>query len=94
MPIFLLFFIIIPRQNAIKRMILKKIKTKNGGIYMTNELISKYIGNQCQLYSGSFGSAVIGKIIDINENWIEVETKKGKELVNVEFVQNIRIINK
>ena len=29
--------------------------------------------------------------IDVYENWIEVETKKGKELINAEYVQSIRI---
>jgi len=32
-----------------------------------------------------------GKIINVNENWIEVETKKGIELINAEFVQSIKI---
>ncbi len=27
----------------------------------------------------------------VNENWIEVETKKGKELINAEFIQSIKI---
>ena len=27
-----------------------------------------------------------------NENWIEVETKKGNELVNADFVQSIKIV--
>ncbi|MDF2593316.1 MAG: hypothetical protein K0S75_2782, partial [Clostridia bacterium] len=31
------------------------------------------------------------KIIDVNENWIEVETKKGNELINAEYVQSIKV---
>ena len=58
---------------------------------MTNEVIKKYIGKNCRISTGSFGTNVIGKIIDVNENWIEVETKKGNELINAEFVQSIKI---
>ena len=58
---------------------------------MTNELIKKYLGKKCQISTGTFGVNVVGKIVDINENWIEIETKKGNELINSEFVQNIKV---
>lgn len=58
---------------------------------MTNELISKYIGKGCKISTGSYGTTVVGRIISINENWIEVETKKGIELINAEFIQSIKI---
>jgi hypothetical protein len=68
-----------------------KIKKRKGLIIMTNEVIKKYIGKTCKISTGSFGREVIGKIIDVNENWIEVETKKGKELINADFIQSIKI---
>lgn len=58
---------------------------------MENEVIKKYIGKHCRISTGSFGTTVIGKIIDIKGNWMEIETKKGNELVNIEFVQSIKI---
>lgn len=58
---------------------------------MNNELISKYIGKNCKISTGTYGTTVVGKIISINENWIEVETKKGIELINAEFIQSIKI---
>lgn len=27
----------------------------------------------------------------VNENWIEVETKKGNEIINAEFIVNFKI---
>lgn len=59
---------------------------------MTNEVIKKYIGTNCNISTGTFGTNLTGKIKDVNENWMEVETKKGIELVNAEFVQSIKII--
>ncbi|MCM1989401.1 hypothetical protein KDK92_06585 [Oceanirhabdus seepicola] len=58
---------------------------------MSNEIIKKYIGKNCIISTGTFGINVVGKIISVEENWIEVETKKGNELINAEFVQSIKI---
>ncbi len=58
---------------------------------MTNEVVSKYIGKNCKISTGSYGTTVVGKIVNVNENWIEVETKKGIELVNADFIQSIKI---
>lgn len=90
-PIFILFFIILPQQNQIQKLIILKRKKRKGLIKMTNEVIKKYIGKNCRISTGSFGTNVIGKIIDVNENWIEIQTKKGNELINAEFVQSIKI---
>jgi len=91
MPLFILFFIIIPRQREIQKAITLKIKKRKDVIIMTNEVIKKYIGENCKISSGSLGINVVGVITDVNENWIEVETKKGKELINADYIQSIKI---
>jgi hypothetical protein len=89
LPLFVVFLSIAKQNRIQKYIILKGIKRK--GKNMTNELIKKYIGKNCKISTGSFGTTVTGKIVDINENWIEVETNKGIELINSEFVQNIKV---
>ncbi len=91
MPIFIIFFIIIPQQYEVQRHIAMKNSKKKRGNVMTNEVVNKYIGKNCKISTGSYGTTVVGKIINVNENWIEVETKKGIELVNAEFIQSIKI---
>jgi hypothetical protein len=91
LPLFVLFFVILPQQRQIQKSIILKSKRRKGLIIMTNEVIKKYIGKNCRISTGSFGTNVIGKIIDVHENWIEVQTKKGNELINAEFVQSIKI---
>ncbi|SNS17224.1 hypothetical protein SAMN05446037_1005101 [Anaerovirgula multivorans] len=91
MPLFMLFFIIIPQKREMEKGVLLKIKKRKGVAAMTNEVIKKYIGKNCKISTGSFGTNVVGKIIDVNENWIEVETKKGKELINADFIQNVKV---
>ena len=91
LPMIVLLFIILPQQQLIYHAVISKIRKKKGGIIMTNELIQKYLGKRCQVSTGSYGIKVIGIIIDVKENWIEIETKKGLELVNSEFIQNIKV---
>lgn len=91
MPVIILFFIILPQQREMQISAILKRKKRKGLIIMTNEVIKKYIGKTCRISTGSFGTNVIGKIIDVNENWIEIETKKGNELINAEFIQSIKI---
>lgn len=91
MPLFILFFIILPQQREMQKSIILRIKKRKGLIIMTNEVIKKYIGKTCKISTGSYGTNAIGKIIDVNENWIEIETKKGNELINAEFIQSIKI---
>lgn len=94
LPIYILLFIIIPQQLTLKNIvILKKVKKKRG-VNMTNELIKRYIGQNCFISTGALGKSITGKIIEINENWIEVETKKGNEIMNLDFIQNIKLKNK
>ncbi|WP_120170773.1 DUF6897 domain-containing protein [Thermohalobacter berrensis] len=58
---------------------------------MSNDVIKKYIGKKCKITTGSLGTTVVGKIVEVKENWIEVETRKGNELINADFVQSIKI---
>lgn len=60
---------------------------------MSNETIKKYIGKNCRISTGSFGTNVQGRILDVKEEWIEVQTKKGIEIINAEFIQSIKIDN-
>ena len=91
LPIFILFFVILPQQRAMQKIIINKKKKGKGLIIMTNEIIKKYIGKNCRISTGSFGTNVAGRIIDVNENWIEVKTKKGIEVINAEFIQSIKV---
>lgn len=93
MPLFLIFFIILPQQRAAQQAALIRIRKRKGVVKMTNELIKKYIGKNCQISTGSFNNSIKGEIIDINENWLEVQTKKGKELINAEYIQSIKMIS-
>ncbi|MDD2371291.1 MAG: hypothetical protein PHQ32_04745 [Firmicutes bacterium] len=92
MPIFIILFVILPQQYVMQKKIILKRKKKEGLEIMTNEMLKKYIGKNCKISGGSYGINIKGKIIDINENWIEVETNKGNNIINAEFVQSIKTV--
>ena len=89
----LILFVLLHQQSAIQLVLAVKRLRRRRGVVMTNELLHQYTGKQCKIYSGSYGSTVKGKIIQINENWIEVETASGRQIVNAEFVQIIKVLN-
>lgn len=91
LPIIIIYLIVIPQQQAIQRAIVIKKHKKEGVIGMTHEVIRKYIGKRCQISTGTYGIKVTGVITAITGNWIEIETKKDVELVNAEYVQNIKV---
>lgn len=86
LPVFILLFVILPHQ---RRIILNKIRKKRGNKFIVNELIKKYIGKNCIVSTGSFGGTVRGHISAVEDNWIEINTKKGFQLINAEFITNI-----
>lgn len=67
------------------------VKKKRRGGQMTNELIESFKGHDCYISTGSMGATVTGEIVDIKENWIEVETRKGRQILNLDFIQLIRL---
>lgn len=88
-PVFLmLFFISIEEHRHILF-----TKKKKGRTRVTNDLLKSYIGMVCMISTGSFGTSVKGRIKNVVENWIEIETKKGKELINSDFITNIKPIS-
>lgn len=92
LPLFIIFFIMLPQQRQTQMAITRKIKRKKGLLTMTNEMLKKYIGKYCTISTGSMGSTVKGRILDVNENWVEVETNKGIQVVNAEFIMTLKIL--
>ena len=62
------------------------------GIAMCHfELTSKGLGIDGKWQISDPGSISAPQDTEYVVSWVEVETKKGKELINAEFVQSIKI---
>jgi hypothetical protein len=88
----LIIILTVNQQDEYRKIMIIRHKRRRGLISMTNELLSKHIGKKCKISTGSYGSNVTGRILEIKDNWIEVETYKGLELINAEFVQNVKVM--
>lgn len=91
MPILLLFFVILPQAENTKKILFINNKKIREGLKMDNQFLKNYEGCNCSILTGSFGSNVSGKIIQVSENWLQLETKKGIVLMNSEYIQSIFI---
>lgn len=80
------------QQNEYRKIMIIRHRKRGGIICMTNELLSKHIGKKCKVSTGSYGSTVTGRILEVRDNWIEVETSRGLQLINAEFVQNVKVM--
>lgn len=91
LPIFIVVFVIIPSQN--RNIIFAKLLKKRRGGEMTNELVKKLIGKTCNISTGSMGSTFKKvKILNVVDNWISVEINGREDLINVDFIQHIKVI--
>ncbi len=78
---------------TIKRNILAKNKfMKEKGGRVMNELIKGYIGKDVILSSGipSIEGTIKGTLKKIEDNWIEIETSSGSQLVNLDYISHVR----
>lgn len=80
------------QQNKVLRLARRKKNQRKGCVRMTNELFLKCIGKLCALSTGSFGESVSGVVTAVADNWVEVETKKGVQLYNADYIMNVKIL--
>lgn len=91
LPIFIVLFIIFPEERKRKAKIRKRKKVKGEKI-MSNELITSCIGKTCTISTGSMGTSYSRVVIlEVADNWIKVQGKGKTNIVNVDFIENIKI---
>ena len=93
LPLFVVFVIIIPAQRRIIHVV-KLLKKRRGIKNVSNELIKNCIGKVCTISTGALGSNHNKvKIIEVVDNWIKVESKGKVDLINSDFIQNIKVLS-
>ncbi|MDA3850843.1 MAG: hypothetical protein PF447_06190 [Spirochaetaceae bacterium] len=77
---------------SMKKDLLQKRKRYKEKKVMGNELIQALLGKECTVSTGTFGTT-FGRVtvIEVRENWIKVEKKGKTDLINVEYITNIKI---
>ncbi len=85
--LWLIIFVTNQQKKNIRR-VSRAIRRKRGRLPM-NELIQRFIGKQCQVFSEN-GNCVQGVVETVEGNWVSVQTKQGAELVNLDYVSRIK----
>lgn len=75
-----------------KHMRLTNTRKRKRGHTMTNELLRSYLSKHCKISTGSMDNSITGTLKELNDNWLEVQTNKGIELVNIDYIQKIKIL--
>lgn len=56
-----------------------------------NELIQKFIGKECIIYTmNSESESVVGTINELKDGWLFVSKETEEQIVNIEYVVRIR----
>jgi len=91
LPIFIVLFVILPT-NRRNMFAIRKLKKLRGEKVMSNELIKSCIGKICSISTGSFGTSYSKvEIVEVADNWIKVQNKSKTDIVNIDFITNIKI---
>ena len=91
LPLFMVLFVILPT-NRRHKFAVRKLKKRRGEKIMSNELLKSCVGKTCTISTGSFGSSYNNvEIVEVVDNWIKVKGKRNSDIINIDFITNIKI---
>ena len=90
---FLPLMVVLMQQYQNKKLIqmniiIKKKKIEKRGRIIMFELIEKYVGKECLIYT--MNTQVRGTIVGVKEGWLEVNTGKDTDIINLDYIIRIR----
>ena len=85
--ILIVLFVLHQQRKNVRRVC--RVRRKKRGKITMNELIRRFVGKQCLVYSEN-GNAVQGVVETVEGNWVSVQTKQGTELVNLDYISRIK----
>lgn len=90
------FFIIIAALAAIKRnnlqlQLMRIRKRRKECKEMDNSILLRYIGKECIVQANGYIAGLVGKVVEVSENWITLEDKKGRlTTFNCDYISSIK----
>ncbi len=92
-PVFfiLLVALAIEKRNKLLLQIMRIRKRRKEHKKMDNSILLRYKDKECIITANGYLSGIVGKVIEISENWITVEDKKGKlTTFNCDYISSIK----
>lgn len=93
LPLFVVMIVIIQQRKRRRRIATLHNLKRKGVLTMSIEAFKRNIGRNCQITT-MIERKVTGRIIGVESNWIEIETKGNTEFINAEFIERFRILLK
>ena len=91
LPLFTVFIVLLQLQKRRRRMAIMHHLRKKGVLRMSIDAIKRNIGRECQITT-MLEKKVSGTIVEVSDNWVEIENKRVREFINVEFVERFRLL--
>lgn len=57
---------------------------------MASKMIEQCLGKRCIISTGGMNGSFQGTVIEITDNWLKIENKGIVDLINCDYIQNIR----
>ncbi len=56
-----------------------------------SDIFNKYIGKDCVVYTSNSNSSVIEcSIMGVTDNWLNIKTRDGDEVINFDYIVRIK----
>ena len=91
LPLFTVMMVIIQQRKRRRRIAILQNLKRRGVLTMSVEVFKRNIGRNCQITT-MIERKVTGRIIGVEGNWVEIETKGNTEFINAEFMERFRIL--
>lgn len=89
----LIFLIVQTRKRRMVALRIIRTRRKGGSKMIPNEIVSSLLGQDCQ-FSTMNDYTITGILRSAADGWLAVETAKGTEALNLDFVTRIRPVPK
>ncbi len=90
-----LIIMIISHIQRKKQLLVLIQKRRKRGTLMSNEILLTCLNKTCTIYTGSLGKTYTKVVvISVVDNWLKIEKNGMQELINSDYIQNIKIYEK
>ena len=87
--IFLLFFVLWQQRQQQNQAAATRMQRKKGGRKTMSAMVETYIGKDCIVYTLN-NAQICGIIRDVQDGWLRIETEKGSDVINLDYIIRVR----
>lgn len=89
LTVIIIIIIAVVLQQSTMLVIQRMHQRKKGGIVLTKELIAQLVGKTFAFSFAMSSGSMKGKVLSVQDNWIELQTKQKTNFVNADYITSI-----